>query len=273
MDIPVVELDADHPGFRDGDYRARRNHIALLAAEAARTGSPCRVDYTPQENATWAAAFTALFELYPSHACREHRSGFAELGYRREEIPQLAEVSRTLERRTGFRFQAVAGLVSPREFLGTLAERVFCATQYVRHHSRPLYTPEPDVIHELIGHAPMLADPELAELTERLGRASLAANDVQVQQLATLYWFTVEFGLVEEDGGLRAYGAGLLSSFGELQNALAGGAEVRPFSAATAKGVPYPITTYQPILWRVGSIRQAFADLDAWARAEGLVVA
>ncbi|HPC83844.1 MAG TPA: hypothetical protein P5234_10535 [Thermoanaerobaculaceae bacterium] len=270
MRVCLVELDADHPGFRDPEYRGRRNHIAALAAEAAERGEPCRVDYTARETATWTTAFDALTTLYPTLACREHEAGLALLGFRRDSIPQLADVSRLLERRTGFRLQAVAGLVSPREFLNSLASRVFCATQYIRHHSRPLYTPEPDVVHELMGHAPMLADPELAELTEQLGRASLGADDTQVRRLATLYWFTVEYGVVLQDGRPRAYGAGLLSSFGELGQALDGNVEIRPFDPATAQDTPYPITTYQPLLWSVGSIREGFASIAAWCRTEGL---
>lgn len=270
MPVALVELDADHPGFRDLEYRQRRNHIATLAAAAQELGRPCRVEYTPTETATWTVAFDALTALYPTHACREHAEGLALLGFSRDAIPQLADVSRTLERRTGFRLQAVAGLVSPREFLCSLAGRVFCATQYIRHHSRPLYTPEPDVVHELMGHAPMLADPELAELTEKLGQAALRANDEQVRQLAALYWFTVEYGVVLQEGRPRAYGAGLLSSFGELGQAFEGGVAIRPFDPDVAKDTPYPITTYQPLLWSVGSIRQGFASIAAWCRAEGL---
>jgi phenylalanine-4-hydroxylase len=176
-------------------------------------------------------------------------------------------VSDFLSSTTGFRLQAVAGLVSARDFLGKLSQRVFCATQYIRHHSQPLYTPEPDIVHELMGHAPMLAIPEFADLSQKIGEGSLAANDDQIDQLATLYWFTIEYGLLRVEDGYRAYGAGLLSSFGELEHCLAGAVEVRRFDPEIAKDTSYPITTYQPLLWYVDSIREAFDKMEAFVRS------
>ena len=129
MSMTVVELDADHPGFRDPEYRRRRNEIATLAVRAVEIGEPCRVEYTDTERDTWGVVFDRLTSLYPTHACREYNQAFAALGYTRDDIPQLLDVSRFLTRSTGFRLQPVAGLVSAREFLGALSRRVFCATQ------------------------------------------------------------------------------------------------------------------------------------------------
>ncbi len=189
------------------------------------------------------------------------------MGYRRDRIPQLAEVSGFLTERTGFRLHPVSGLVSAREFLGALSRRTFCSTQYIRHHSQPLYTPEPDIVHELMGHAPMLGIPEFADLSRKIGEGSLKASDEQVQQLATLYWFTIEYGVLDEGDGLRAYGAGLLSSFGELEHALSGAVEIRRFDPWQAKDTAYPITTYQPLLWSVRSIREAFELMEEFVRS------
>lgn len=263
----IVELDADHPGFHDPEYRRRRDEIALLAPPLGSGEPPKRVAYTDTEKATWRTAFDKLTALYPSHACREFREVVDDMGYVADEIPQLADVSAFLDDRTGFRLQPVSGLVSAREFLGALAERTFCATQYIRHHSEPLYTPEPDIVHELMGHAPMLGISEFADLSQKIGEGSRGATDLQVQQLATLYWFTIEFGVLEADGELRAYGAGLLSSFGELQHALSGGPEIRRFDPWQAKDTEYPITTYQPLLWKVSSIAEAFEKMDEFVRS------
>jgi phenylalanine-4-hydroxylase len=262
MSVTVVELDADHPGFRDPEYRTRRNEIATLAVRAAEIGEPCLVDYTDTERATWGVVFDRLTTLYPTHACREYNQAFADLGYTRDDIPQLQDVSRFLSDRTGFRLQPVAGLVSPREFLGALSRRVFCATQYIRHSSQPLYTPEPDVVHELMGHAVMLAIPEFADLSQKIGEGSLGATDREILQLSTLYWFTIEYGVLWEGDALKAYGAGLLSSFGELEHCLSGEVEIRPLDPEVAKDTEYPITTYQPLLWSVGSIAEAFEKMD-----------
>lgn len=262
----IVRLEADHPGFNDREYRRRRDEIALLAPPLGSAEPPQHVDYTEDERRTWATAFEGLTALYPDHACREFLAVFGDLGYRADAVPQLAAVSAFLGRRTGFRLQPVAGLVSAREFLGALSRRVFCATQYIRHHSQPLYTPEPDIVHELMGHAPMLGIPEFASLSQKIGEGSLRADERQVEQLATLYWFTIEYGVLWEDGRLRAYGAGLLSSFGELAHALSGQVEVRPFDPWQAKDTTYPITSYQPLLWSVGSIGEAFARMEEFVR-------
>ena len=264
MDTSLIELEADHPGFNDPEYRARRDEIARWALAHTPGGTIPAIEYTAEEQATWATVFDTLTGLFPSHACTAFNDVVEELGYNAAALPQIADVSAFLEGRTGFRLQPVAGLVAARDFLGALSRRVFCATQYIRHHSRPLYTPEPDVVHELMGHAPMLAIPEFADLSQKIGEGSLEADDEQIEQLATLYWFTIEYGVLSTEGELRAYGAGLLSSFGELEHALSGAVEIRPFDPLVAKDTSYPITTYQPLLWSVGSIREAFEKMEAF---------
>jgi phenylalanine-4-hydroxylase len=266
MDAITVELSADHPGFNDPAYRERRNHIANLAAtHEAGTPAPL-VAYTDTERQTWRTVFEQLMRLYPTHACEAFIPVVREMGYQADNIPQLRDVSSFLEHRTGFRLEPVAGLVSARDFLTALGRGVFCATQYIRHHSKPHYTPEPDVVHELMGHAPMLAIEDFANLSRKIGEGAERATDEQVQQLATLYWFTIEYGVLRQEGSIKAYGAGLLSSFGELEHVVAGRAKVLPFDPEVAKDQPYPITTYQPLLWEVRSIREAFEIMDGFVR-------
>ena len=218
-----TDLQADHPGFHDAAYRQRRAAIDALA-RAHRQGEPIAlVDYSAAEHETWNTVYGELTALHARYACRQYRQILAELeahcGYASGQIPQARTVSDYLQATTGFQLRPVAGLLSSRDFLNGLAFRVFFSTQYIRHHSKPLYTPEPDVCHELIGHAPMFADPAFAELSAEIGLASLGASDAEVERLARCYWHSVEFGLVREDDTLKAYGAGLLSSFGELEYA------------------------------------------------------
>jgi phenylalanine-4-hydroxylase len=110
----------------------------------------------------------------------------------------------------------------------------------------------------------MLAIPDFADLSQKIGEGSLKADDQQVEQLATLYWFTIEYGVLRQEGELRAYGAGLLSSFGELEHCLSGEVEIHPFDPDRAKDTQYPITTYQPLLWEVGSIGEAFEKMESF---------
>jgi phenylalanine-4-hydroxylase len=263
MRTGIVQLDSDHPGFNDPEYRRRRDEIALLAQNHEDGTPPPRVEYTEQETATWGAVFGKLGELYPTHACREYNDAIRELGFTGDAIPQLADLDAALQERTGFRLTPVAGLVEPRDFFASLARRVFPATQYIRHHSVPHYTPEPDTCHDLLGHIPMLAQPEYADLTQKIGAGTLGADDDQIAQFGRLYWYTIEFGLVRQDGQVRCYGAGLLSSFGEMERAVQGEPEIRRFDAEQTRHIDYPITTYQPVLWEVDSIREAFEEVDA----------
>lgn len=267
METGIVQLEADHPGFRDPVYRQRRDEIALLAMQHGEGEPPPRVAYTETETGAWRTVYTELRRLYPTHACHEYNAILESFHFTPDEIPQLADMEVVLRERTGFGIRPVAGLVSPREFLGLLARRIFPATQYIRHHSVPHYTPEPDVVHELLGHVPMLADPEFARLSQRLGESSVAATDAQVDELTRLYWFTVEFGVVRQRGRLRAYGAGLLSSYGELERALSGETEVAPLDPEAAAHHEYPITTYQPLLWEVPSIHAAFELISEYTGA------
>lgn len=250
-----VQLGSGHPGFADRVYRQRRDSLATLAS-AWSPGDPApTADYTPDEHEVWRVVSEALSEKHERLACEQFRNGKSRLGLPLDRVPQLEEVSDLLEPLTGFRYQPAAGLVALRDFYGSLADQRFWSTQYVRHHSNPLYTPEPDVLHEVVGHGNTLAHPGFATVNEQAG---LAAQRVETEEalqfLADVFWFTMEFGVLWEGGELRAYGAGILSSYGEIEEFR--GMEIRPLDFLEMGTIEYDITHYQHVLFAAPSFEQ-----------------
>ncbi|XP_040265716.1 tryptophan 5-hydroxylase 1 isoform X1 [Bufo bufo] len=264
------DLDADHPGFKDNVYRRRRKYFADVAMNY-RYGDPIpHIEFTEEEVKTWGTVFRELNKLYQTHACREYLKNLPLLvkhcGYREDNIPQLEDVSRFLKEHSGFTIRPVAGYLSPRDFLAGLAFRVFHCTQYVRHSSDPLYTPEPDTCHELLGHVPLLAEPSFAQFSQEIGLASLGASDEAVQKLATCYFFTVEFGLCKQEGMLKVYGAGLLSSISELKHSVSGNANVKPFDPMVTCTQECIITSFQEVYFYSESFEEAKEKMREFAK-------
>ncbi|HTY72579.1 MAG TPA: phenylalanine 4-monooxygenase [Actinomycetes bacterium] len=275
-----VHLAADHPGATDPVYRSRRNAIAALAL-AWRPGDPIpHAEYTDEEHEVWRVACAHLHELHETLACREYLEGKAALRLPEDHVPQLDEVSDLLQPLTGFRYVPAAGLVPLLVFYGSLADRVFHSTQYIRHHSVPLYTPEPDVVHEVVGHANCLASPRFAALYQVAGEAARRVESAEALEFVSkVFWFSLEFGVLREPDGVKTYGAGLLSSYGEIQEFRA--AHLRPLEVARMGVQTYDITHYQPVLFCADSFAHvedvvggffAGVDDDAVARLQRAAV-
>lgn len=259
----LVKLDPDHPGFRDPEYRARRNAIAQIAM-TYKPGSPIpTAPYTELEHGVWQTIWKALGPAHREHACAEYLKCLERLAFDTDRIPQLDEVSQKVEALSGFRLEPVAGLVEPRVFLESLARGVFLSTQYIRHYSTPLYTPEPDVAHEIIGHAVTLASKRFAELNRLFGEAVKRTKDPdELDRLSRVYWFTIEFGVLRENGQIKAYGTGLLSSAGELAEMHK--AQLLPLDVEVAANHVYDPTHFQAILFCADSFDEMYETLRAF---------
>lgn len=252
-------LDVDHPGFHDPEYRQRRDKIAA-EAQTWRESSPIpTVEYTSDEHKVWQDVNRILAPLHAEFACDVflQTRPIAQLSTTR--IPQLSDVSRRIERQTGFRLVPVEGLVSPRVFLSALAEGRMLCTQYIRHHSVPLYTPEPDIVHELIGHVVMFFDSDYCALNREIGEAARVLPDESLCCLERLYWYSVEFGLVCEQGQTRAFGAGLLSSAGELSGI--DKIPCEPFSPDAVVRAQYDTMHMHRRLFKADSVHHMYSEI------------
>jgi phenylalanine-4-hydroxylase len=248
----TVHLSADHPGASDPAYRARRNEIAAVALAWQPGESVPRIDYTETEHEVWRTVRDHIDPLHERYACRAFVDAVHSLDLPRDHVPQLDEVTDRLRPLTGFAYVPAAGIVPLDEFYGSLADGLFHSTQYLRHPAVPLYTPEPDLIHEVVGHANLLADPQVAAINREAGAAARRMQtEAGLQMVADVFWFTIEFGVLHEAGELRAYGAGILSSYGEIEEFRS--MEIRPLDFAAMATIDYDITHYQPVLFAAES--------------------
>lgn len=259
MTEEISQLAIDHPGAQDVAYRARREAICRLARayrEACRAGKRpaiASVDYTSVETGVWRFVYDQLEESHNRLACSSYLDAKLKLGIGREQIPQVSDLDRRLQRFSGFHLVPIEGLVEPRPFLSWLEKRTMLCTQYVRHESRPDYTPEPDIIHEAIGHIPNFTNVDFADFSQFIGRGARLVDEAGLTQLSRLYWYTVEFGLIEEGSQIKAFGAGLLSSFSELDHAFSDHVDRRPFSIEEVINTDYDYSEMQPVLFVIPS--------------------
>ncbi|HQR22257.1 MAG TPA: phenylalanine 4-monooxygenase [Burkholderiaceae bacterium] len=230
--------------------------------------SAARVDYTCDQD--WSAYTAAEHELYArlcarqarqikDQACNEFIHTLPQLGSERE-IPRFESISLSLRRATGWEIVAVPGLIPERAFFSLLASRRFPVTVWLRRPEEFDYVVEPDVFHDLFGHVPLLFNPVFADYMQAFGAGGLKAQDLSaLEYLARLYWYTVEFGLIATPKGLRAYGAGILSSAGETAYALTSMKPQRlPFELERVLRTPYGIDSFQHTYFVVDSFAQLF---------------
>ncbi|USD38571.1 MULTISPECIES: phenylalanine 4-monooxygenase [Ferrimonas] len=225
------------------------------------------IHYPEEEHRIWSELIERQLGCIEGRACPEYLLGLEQLSLPLNRIPQLAEVDQVLQRATGWQTAQVPALISFQHFFELLAQKRFPVATFIRSRAEFDYLQEPDIFHEIFGHCPLLTNPAFAHFTHTYGKLGLAATPQQRVYLARLYWFTVEFGLVNTDDGLRIYGGGILSSPGETHYALSDKPERQPMSVIDALRTPYRIDIMQPLYYVLDDIDALFdiANLDVMA--------
>ena len=227
--------------------------------------------YTADEHATWAALYARQHELLQGRACGEFLSGVAAMQTPASTIPDFAQINASLQPMTGWKVVAVEGLVPDTVFFDMLVERTFPVGRFIRRPDQLDYIEEPDIFHDFFGHVPMLTNPQFADFMVAYGEAGhRAAQAGRLHELARLYWYTVEFGLVQTPDGLRIYGAGIASSPGESVFALEDASPNRlGLDIARVARTPYRIDDMQQVYFVIGSIAELLRlkDVDFGLKA------
>ncbi|WP_067824572.1 amino acid hydroxylase [Nocardia inohanensis] len=241
-----------------------------VRSERARTARACRPGqplpefrYSSDEDALWSRVFATLTEMHEQFGCAHYLSAARQVRLRPDGVPQLSQVSRTLGALTGFALAPAIGALAGRQFYGPLADGILHATPDVRPLTEQSFSPDPDIIHELVGHAVMLADPDFAELYRCFGRASNEADSDETRTaIARLFWFTLEVGVVAEQGEPRAYGAAILSSVSEMESFVH--ADLREFRVPDILASGIDDSVCQPVLFVAESVEAMIDQVTAF---------
>ena len=229
------------------------------------------IHWSAEEHSIWQRLYKRQIELLEGRACKQYMQGIELLGLPEDRIPQLKDVDAVLMRETGWRTAEVPALINFTDFFTLLANKQFPVATFIRSEQEFDYLQEPDIFHEVFGHCPLLTNKAFAHFTHTYGKLGLAASKEDRAFLARLYWFTVEFGLLQTDDGLRIYGGGILSSPGETHYALESEkAQRKPLTLIDVLRTPYRIDIMQPLYYVLGDFEELFniAEMDIMATVD-----
>lgn len=216
------------------------------------------IEYSVQEHRVWSLLYNRQIKLLPDRACDEFQMGLERLALTADKIPQLPDINQRLRVLTGWQVAPVTALISARAFFELLASRRFPAATFIRCEEELDYVTEPDIFHELFGHCPLLTDVTYADFLYNYAHFVLARPETDWPLLQRLFWFTVEFGLIQTKNGVRAYGGGILSSISEIIYSVESDLAIRAlFDPLVAIRTPYRIDQLQSIYFVI----QDFAEL------------
>ncbi|MEM9344300.1 MAG: phenylalanine 4-monooxygenase [Pseudomonadota bacterium] len=221
-----------------------------------------RFSYTAQDSETWGTLFRRQMKTLEGAVVPEFFDGVRKLGLTEAHVPQIRDVDAALGRETGAGVEGVAAIIPPAQFFALLSQRRFPVATFLRRPEHIDYIEEPDIFHEVFGHCPPLTDPAYADFVERFGKIAVELGKPYSWRLFRLFWFTVEFGMMRTADGLRAYGAGIVSSPSELKHAMSGAAEMRDFDLMEVLRTPYRIDIVQPVYFVIESFEALNRALD-----------
>jgi phenylalanine-4-hydroxylase len=272
VDVDELELEPGHPGLGDEEYIERRRQLfALCRSNRLANEPPPLIDYIDEEQRIWREVTPKLDELHVRHASQIYLQAKRELKISEHEIPQLYHLSQRLQEMSGMHLVPAEGPIPYRIFYSYIANRGFPCTQFIRHGSKPEFTPEPDMIHDCLGHVPPLTVHDYAELLTLIGKAAVSVDSGEkVLALKRLSWFSIEFGLIEEDGETKVFGAGILSSMGEIPYSLSSNVERRPFVTDEVIATDYDSSKMQDLLFVIPSFQFLRHEVENLVRRFGV---
>jgi len=215
--------------------------------------------YTPENQAVWTELVSRRLPQLEQWACDEYLDGYDVIGLRSDKIPNLRDIARRLSPRTGWETTPVSGFMPPDAFFEMLAARRFPTTTWLRERNSMDYTPEPDIFHDVFGHVPMHAHKVFGDFLQHYGAVCARVQDKDVlEKIGRLFWYTVEFGLIRQNGKVKVYGSGVISSHGECENVIRGGCEVRDFTLDEVLATPVKVDEIHKLLFAIESFDEVY---------------
>jgi phenylalanine-4-hydroxylase len=215
--------------------------------------------YTEAQHNVWSELVRKRLPQVREFACREYLEGYQIIGLSEDHLPNLRAISQRLKPRTGWSTTPVTGFLPSAAFFEMLEARMFPTTTWLRSRDSLAYIPEPDIFHDVFGHVPMHAHPVFANFLQHYGAVCAHIQDEQVlETLGRLFWYTVEFGLMRQDGKVKVYGSGVISSHGECSNVIEHGCEVRDFNLDEVLETPVKVDELQKVLFAIESFDQIY---------------
>ncbi|WP_186648719.1 phenylalanine 4-monooxygenase [Fluviispira vulneris] len=265
------------------EYKAKSSYpiVASPSVEGTIGEKIITPTYSQEQHKTWKIMLNKQSKLVQGNLCDEYIEGMNLLNFPKEKIPSLAQSSETLRKCTGWQIIRAEGLVSPKYFFALLANKVFPCTDFIRHIDEIDYTPAPDTFHDQAGHLAMITNQRFAEFFHLFGIAGAhAKNDAEVMWFNRIYWFTVEFGLINptahagskrDHKQCRIYGAGIASSCGEIIYSLSEKVKKLPFSLDVITETDFDIHHMQDLLFEIESFDELEYEFRRWATKKGFL--